>query len=168
MDLESIRPGPRAHRRLVSLLVVLVLALQAHVTILFLPRDRFPALRSIRPPRLWPFVDYPMFDAPHHVGDTYSAYRIVGIEADGSEVEIRGEDLGLGRWHFRKVRREIESLKRPAAVRAFADLYRRRGGRPLAGFRIEDHKWIFTPDGFVPGPVESVRQVMLHELEPSR
>jgi hypothetical protein len=60
----------------------------------------------------WPFTDYPMYAQSHQEGERISAKHFVfAITADGQEVEITSENLGVNLWVFE---RWVGGLKRVA------------------------------------------------------
>jgi hypothetical protein len=155
------------NKRLISAFVSGVILLQLHVLVLFLPRDRFPSLHRIAPPRLWPFVDYPMFSQQRQEGDIIPNYRVFGIFDDLAEVQIGPDELGIGYWHFTAFVYALREDRNSETLRAFINLYETRANRKLSSLRLENHPWIFLPEGLNPGRVEVVATVKIDDSKRS-
>ena len=134
---------------LISLIVVTILGLQACVSFLPWRHSLFPSTfrRILSPPTLWPFIDYPMYAAPHYQGDAIARVFLFGVLEDSTVVRIIAEDLGLGYWHFRK--HFINGLIRDDynGVKMFVNLYQNMTNRRLVSLRLEDHPLILAGDG---------------------
>jgi len=65
--------------------------------------------RFVRPPTLWPFVNYPMYSQARFPGDTIFEFALVGEFEDGSRGEIPPERLGLGSYHYQILLRRLRS-----------------------------------------------------------
>ncbi len=98
-------------------------------------------------PRLWPFLDYPMYGRAHYQGEAIRQFVAIGIFADASEARILPEDLGLDFWKFeygpvQMLRRgDVESLK------PYAQLYSDRQNKQLVGIRLENHPFTLSDQG---------------------
>ena len=98
-------------------------------------------------PRLWPFLDYPMYGRAHYQGEAVRQFVVVGIFADASEARILPKDLGLDFWKFeygpvQMLRRgDVESLK------PYAQLYNDRQNKQLVGIRLENHPLTLSDQG---------------------
>ena len=155
------------HKLLVSIFVVGILSLQAHVLLVFYPRDRFPALDSISPPRLWPFVDYPMYSKAKYEGNPIHRLRVIGVLDDSTEIQILAEDLGMGHWHFQGFIRALRRGTPPDEIRWFVDSYHQRTERTLRSLRLENHPLAFSREGVAPAPKVVVATVNVDDLPPS-
>jgi hypothetical protein len=92
--------------RIISAVIVAVLGLQVF------------ALATRSGKWTWPFTDYPMYAHSHREGERISAKHFVfAITADGREVEITPENLGVNLWVFE---RWAGALKREAEWRGRA------------------------------------------------
>jgi hypothetical protein len=77
--------------RLASLVIIAVLGLQT-IGVL------------VRPGAMgWPFNDYPMYSSSHQEGERILVrYHVFATLADGREIEIEPEDLGVNHFFFKK------------------------------------------------------------------
>jgi hypothetical protein len=118
-----------------SLIILSCLALQT-----------FAVFRPVSP-RLWPFLDYPMYGRARYEGEAVSRYVVFGIFADESEARIIPEDLDLDFWKFeygpvQMLRRgDVESLK------PYAQLYSDRQKKQLVRIRLENHPFMLSDQG---------------------
>jgi hypothetical protein len=82
----------------VSLVIAIVLMLQLVATF-----NLFPLFLSRPSHLLWPFMDYPMYRSARYEGSLMEWYRVLGRRADGSEIEVTPDDVGLNVRRFRDV-----------------------------------------------------------------
>jgi hypothetical protein len=122
----------------------------------------FPFANRLR--RSWPFLDYPMYSWPHYDGDTISRFAVVGIQADGEELQIRPEDLGIGYWHFQIFVRAIRGADH-ATVRGMAQLYETRQNVRLARLRVENRPLVFSNSNLMQAPIETIVE---YPLDPAQ
>ena len=139
---------------LTSLFILTLIVLQAVAT--------FGGIHSF----LWPFTNYPMYKRAHFEGESvHIRYLVFGILEDSTEVSILPEDLGLNFWKF-------EGIKGKGFVRAirfgdeegldiYVQEYEKRGGKKLAGLRVEDQSFILSPKGVKPAPRQILKIVNL-------
>ena len=98
-------------------------------------------------PRLWPFLDYPMYGRARYEGEAVTRYVVFGIFSDASETRILPEDLDLDFWKFeygpvQMIRRgDAESLK------PYAQHYNARQNKELVKFRLENHPFTLSDQG---------------------
>jgi hypothetical protein len=138
----STQPQPnKLAMALVSLAIVTVLALQAAAVVR-------------RHHMGWPFIDYPMYSESHREGERVAALRSVyATLADGSEVLLAPEDLGLGHFWLFRLWVEAPLLKRKGAELDFVrDAYREHRGGDIVALRIEDYPVIVTREGAQAAP----------------
>ena len=115
-------------------------------------------------PFLFPFLDYPMYDAPHYEGDTLKQYFVFGTLEDLTEVPIVPEDLGLHFWLFRRgfvfalLKDDYDEIKNYAA------LYEKRHNKRLIGLRLENHPLVLSRDGVDPGVKQTLKNFRLETL----
>lgn len=130
---------------LVSAIILVPMALQtiASFAITFGPIER--------PPFLWPFLDYPMYEDPHYAGESIHRQAVVAILADSSEVALAPRDLGVDFWQF-------QNLLNPAILRGdraraenYRLLYEGRYPHHVVGFRLEDHPLVVVNGGLEEG-----------------
>jgi hypothetical protein len=51
----------------------------------------------------WPFIDYPMYASSHYEGERIPARHVIyGITADGRELELTRDNIGVNLWLFEK------------------------------------------------------------------
>jgi hypothetical protein len=96
-------PDPASTPRaplLVSLLIATVVGPQVLVTSRVLCPPQALAARGwpriACPPRLWPFVDYPMFSSPHPRGDTLAWVDAHIVSANGVVTSSSAREVQLG------------------------------------------------------------------------
>jgi hypothetical protein len=126
---------------LASMAIVIVLALQS----LAVARGHHMG---------WPFTDYPMYSQSHKEGERVQARRYVyATLADGSEVPLTPEDLGLGHFWLFTLWVEAPLLKQERAELEFVrEAYREQRGGEIVALRIEDHPVIVTREGAKAAP----------------
>jgi hypothetical protein len=149
-------------RLVVSVGIVACLGLQALAgfRVLCPPRSLVPSLSWLHvcAPRLWPFLDYPMYSAPHRAGDVIDQFRVFGRLDDSSEVPILPADLHLDPFEFMYTfASQLQEATNETAHR-YADIYQRTRGRRLVELRLENHPLVLSRDGVRPGPVRIVKE----------
>lgn len=103
--------------------------------------------------RLWPFICYPMYSIPHFQGENVPIYSLIGVKADGTEVQMTPEDMGLGLSYHLWQKRPVTSMR----VGTFEDLpphlerYKKRTGNLL-----REVKLINSPARMVEGKIEKL------------
>ena len=148
------RSTPMAY--LVSAVIVAVLLMQTLATF-----DIFPAILARPSSQFWPFTDYPMYRYARYEGATIEWYRVLATQADGHEIEVTPEDLGL---NFRKFRDFVVTSVRIndlETVRRFAELYADRNGTRLDSIRLERSGVILERDGLYPAPLTHTPAIKL-------
>jgi hypothetical protein len=100
-------PGNAVRFRLISFVIIGTLALQ------------FVAVLSRPGKWLWPFTDYPMYSHSHHEGERIPAKHFVtGLTADGQEIPITAEDVGVNLWVFERWAAALQRTAREQAAGA--------------------------------------------------
>jgi hypothetical protein len=141
----SEEPIGRLRIAVVSAIILVPMVLQtiASFTITFGPIER--------PPFLWPFLDYPMYEDVHYPGEPIHRQMVVGILADSSEVAIVPDDLGVDFWQFQNLLGPaILEGDRPRAEN-YRNIYEDRYPHRLLGFRLEDHPLVIASGGLEEG-----------------
>jgi hypothetical protein len=141
-------PPMLTSRRFVSGLILAVLLLQGSAT--------FFSIGSA----LWPFTNYPMYDAAVKHGVRVNRYSLYAAFDSSDDRTVSPEELGLTRFQFDKaVVPFLLSYRGGASARKklldYAALYSRwhKGrARPIQAFRLENKPLVFTPRGFEPAP----------------
>jgi len=129
----------------VSVLIAGLLVLQGMASFSITPGPMEPA------PWGWPFLDYPMYNHPKYPGQPLERHVVFAILADSTEAVIEPTDLNVTYFQFANgLNPAIRSGDRVRA-QAYRDLYERRFGRELIGFRLEYHPLHITPDGLREG-----------------
>ena len=105
----------------------------------------------------WPFVNYPMYSAPHHQGEAINRYVLVGRFDDGTTAVIHPNELGLSFWEWldgpvRAIRHQAFDGSDRKQLEALRQLYQGRYGRRLAGLRLENHALLLERQGAIPQP----------------
>ena len=145
---------------LVSVVILVVLGLQTiRAFELSCARQAppfLPAFQFVCGAGLYPFVSYPMYSRAHYEGEAINKYVIVGEFADGSEVTILPEAIGMTFWLFERnvIRKLLAGDDEP--VLGVARLYRRHHGEMPVALFLEDHQLVLQRDGAVPGEVVSL------------
>ena len=142
--------------RVVSFVISVILTLQLAASF-----DLFPRFLSRPSHFLWPVMNYPMYSSAHYEGAVIARYRVFGRTADGSEVQVTADDLGL---NFRKFQDLTIAPLRDRDVRraaAFAEIYRVRMGTRLVAMRLERDGYVLTRDGLQPAPPVRLSAVLL-------
>jgi len=121
------------------------------------------ALRVACPPSLWPFTDYPMYEASYGPGSILPSYAVVLELADGSRASLAPADLDMTSRRFR--REVIDRLLREqrGAVQRLAQRLLDESGRRVAAFVVENTPKRMDPDRFVDLPVEQTLRIELDE-----
>jgi len=134
-------------RRVASVLIVISVGLQVlAITRLLCPPRSMGALSWLRvacTPRLWPFVDYPMFSDPHAPGDVL-AWVDARSESVGGTLEVLGSH---------EVRRSSPAESWDAAYARQEERLRALLGPTLQGrahsLRFERRHLVLSADGLV-------------------
>ena len=110
-------------------------------------------------PRLWPFLDYPMYKQARYAGETLNQYFLFGILKDLTEVPIFPGDLGLDFWKFEQGpvlalrRKDREKLK------TYVQLYQSRHNKQLVSLRLENHPLVLSREGASAAPPQVLEHV---------
>jgi len=154
---------------LTSGIILLFLVLQAGMTFrVFCPPKPLGFLSFLRvgcAPKLWPFVDYPMYSIPRHQGDKINQYFVFGILEDNREVLIQPHDLDLNFWIFEDQVIDAIRKKNQEQIRRSAILYQSIKHQKLLGFRLEDRPLMIGREGAKAGTVKTLRTIRLDQLE---
>lgn len=143
------------------------LALPSLIILFCLALQSFAVFHPVSP-RLWPFLDYPMYNRAHYQGEAVNRYVVFGVFADASEARILPEDLDLDFWKFEygpvpMLRRgDVESLK------PYAQLYNARQNKKLVRFRLENHPFTLSDQGVRAVTPQVVNSVSLDFAEEGR
>jgi hypothetical protein len=136
--------------RLVSLVIAVVLVLQAAASF-----DVLPKLFSRPSYVLWPFMTYPMYRSAHYEGTLIERFRVVGQTVAGAEVELTPIDFGLNFRKFQDIAVPAVRSRDMPQVAMFAEIYRVKSGIRLVAIRLERHGHVLTRDGLRPAqPVQ--------------
>jgi hypothetical protein len=147
-----------------SLVILFFLLFQAAATFRVLcPPESLDALASLRvacAPKLWPFLDYPMYADSHQAGETINRFQVVGTLKDSKEVVISPEDLGMNFWLFQPF---VHALGQGdiAEIKRYAAQYESRQGVELVQLRLETRPAVMTRQGVTFKPLKVVREVDL-------
>lgn len=104
-----------------------------------------------RPPFLWPFLDYPMYEQPRYAGEPIVRQVVVGVLADSTDIVLAPADLGVTFWQFQNILNRAILRDDQAGAEAYRGIYEERYGRSLVAFRLEGHPLVMTEDGLVAG-----------------
>lgn len=102
--------------------------------------------RIVRPPTLWPFINYPMYSGTHHPGDTIPHVVLLAEFADGSQFEVKPEAIGVGESHYEILLRRLLQGDRSVIDHVFRRYTGARGKRP-SRFIIKDQPLLMTSKG---------------------
>ncbi len=144
-----------SRKLLASAVIVGVLALQGIAVLRLTPGP------VEKPPFLWPFVDYPMYDRTHYEGDTIPRQRLHGVLADSTEVRIEPSDIGFDLWWLRRGLVSSMVGEDTSDVLGYARRYAERTGRSLAAFRLYHHPLVLREAGGEPAPPVLVKEFRL-------
>jgi hypothetical protein len=162
----------QAQMKLASLVIVFVLGFQFIAVV----------LRS--GVWIWPFTDYPMYASSHQEGERVSArHFIYATTADGEEIEISADDVGVNIFLFERWGRDLMDeppgkTKAPGGLKGwlkstawfrllkgedqvdmaeiFLAMVERNLGVDIVRLRVEDTPYIVTRHGFAPATPEVV------------
>jgi hypothetical protein len=145
---ENATTGPVRIRAVVKVLIAVSVGLQLVVTTRVLcPPQSLRALAWLRigcPPRFWPFIDYPMFSAPHVPGETLAWVDAQSTTASGAiasssarEVQRESPQESFDQAFARMERTMRAELEPGLAERALHLVFVR-------------HQLVLTKHGFVP------------------
>jgi hypothetical protein len=141
---------------LTSGVILTFLTLQGAATfrIVCPPEAQFPSLSSFRilcAPALYPFLDYPLYAPPHYEGETIGWTLVFAQTEEMTERPVTARDLGVSAYRFEKAfLRAIEGDH--AAVHEYINLYQRKYGGNLVGFRVVRQPLILSREGIKRGP----------------
>ena len=118
-------------------------------------------------PRLWPFLDYPMYKKAHYEGEAVNRYVVFGVFADASESRILPEDLDLDFWKFEYG--PVQMLRRgdATALQPYAELYNARQNKKLVALRVEDHPLILSEEGVLTVAPLQLNSVSFEPVRPN-
>lgn len=137
----------------ISLFILVVLGFQLNGTFNLVCRRQtlayFPQFKHYCAPALWPFVDYTMYIVTAYENDQLEKPYIFGTLADGREVAIRPNDLGLKPPLFFRLFLGV-SEGNPKRLRELVERYHARHAHTLTQLRLETEIYQLTPDGAVP------------------
>jgi hypothetical protein len=145
----------------ISIVIIFTLSVQYYAGFASRIAVRYASfLQTIRPPKLWPFLDYPMYAHPYYVGDVEDRSFLFGVLDDSTEVLIHADDLGLCGWHFRifsnAVRKDDLQL-----VNELARRWEKRHSQKLVGLRLENHPLVFSGSVMKDRPPQIVKTMRL-------
>ncbi len=134
-------------RRIVAtILIATAVGLQLLVTsrVLCPPKGLVPRSwpRIVCPPSLWPFVDYPMFSAPHPKGDTLAWVDARVVSASGDVTSSSAHEVqrisAEESWEqaFARAEQKLREEIEPAL--------------PAHALRLSRHKLLLAEQGLVP------------------
>jgi hypothetical protein len=147
----------RLGRGLISAVILVVLGVQAIAALALTPGP------IEKPPFLWPFLNYPMYSAPHYEGEGIPRFRVMVMTADGREIEVTKENLGTDFWIFRNAfLQPFENEGMRDELEPGVELFERRHGVTVVEVRLEDRPLLLTREGTADGPTE-VRGVARRE-----
>ena len=143
----------RTQNRVVSFFILLFLLLQGYAAFGFFS------------PRLWPFLDYPMYRESKHIGDSIDNFFLYGIQSDSTKVAILPEDLGLNFWKFLWGPVRAIRFNDNKEIQKYVSLYQSKHNSKLIGLKLMNNPLILTEEGVVPLPSpEVVNTVNLKEF----
>jgi len=129
--------------------ILVVLAVQAIAALALTPGP------VEKPPFLWPFLNYPMYSAPHYEGEGIPRFEVVATTSDGREIEVTKENLGTDFWIFRNAfLLPFEQQGMRDELEPGVGLFERRHGVSVVEVRLEDRPLVLTRDGTEDGPSE--------------
>ncbi len=134
----------KIQNRLVSLFILLFLLLQGYAAFGFFS------------PRLWPFLDYPMYRESKHIGDSIDNFFLYGIQSDSTKVAILPEDLGLNFWKFLWGPVRAIRFNDNKEIQKYVSLYQSKRNYKLFGLQLMNNPLILTEEGVVPLPSPEV------------
>ncbi len=143
--------GERWQKRAVTGLVAATLGLQvvAGLRLLCLPGG--PRLACS--PRLWPFVDYPMFSELRVPGERVTAWLVYGRTAGGANLVLDPLEDDAP-----PLARELVAgmlARSDARIRAWVNRYETVHAEALDALRLEATELLFTDTGFVQDSVQT-------------
>ena len=146
----------------ISLVILAFLALQFNATFNFICRPQllayFSKLEDYCVPRLWPFINYPMYSPPHYEGERISRFYIFGILADAGEVDISHRELDIKPADFRRTFMAISAGDLEQAY-MLMERYNQKMETTLVGIRLENRTYRLTPDGLTHVSTQVVNNV---------
>lgn len=139
----------RGARFLVSMVVIGVLAVQAIAALALTPGP------VEKPPFLWPFLNYPMYSAPHYEGEGIPRFEVVATTSDGRDIEVTQQSLGTDFWIFRNAfLLPFEDAGMRDELPPGVELLERRLDATVVEVRLEDRPLLLTRHGTEDGPPE--------------
>lgn len=173
MSLKESLKLPRITILFSSLFILLLLGLQLYAAKHL--RDFWPKFRRLQSahkllkppsdPALWPFMSYPMYSYPKYAGNAIKQYEIIGTLADGSEVAIMPEDLGINYWIYMYAFKEAMRKKKYQDIKSFVELYETKHQQKLVSIRLEYTPLILSKKDVTSEQKEIVTDIKIEELE---
>lgn len=152
----------------VSAVIVVIFSLQFFTSFRFstyLPKVFPPAahlnLDQYKPPYLWPFLTYPLYQHAHYRGEKITEYRAYAVLEDSTEVHVRPEDVNMGFWHFKKDFVPAMKNKAQKSIQKYASLIQDRFRKRPLHIRLESHYWSVGSDGITEDTTKVVSEISL-------
>lgn len=148
-------------RRLVAGVIISVLAMQVMAVLIPLVKWRAWGHRY----GLWPFVDYPMYAAPHYAGEVIDQYAVIGVLPDGTARRLQPDDFNASGRQF--VKELIPALRGMDQRRMapYVQQYDARHPEPerLTELRLEAMPYVLSRNGVVPGTPRRLSTMRLRD-----
>jgi|GEM_PF-1552618 len=156
-SLTSLNVGSRQAWRwtlVISLIIVTLIGLQTlktfkilcfpQVLTRFLPADLIVGCD----PALYPILEYPMYNTVFYEGATVPQRYIYGTTAEGTEVNITHEDLGINVFMLMDVFDDIIEDEDTERLAFYVRYYEETYGVDLTAVRLEIHPLAVQREGF--------------------
>ncbi len=145
--------APRSSRRAASCVIVAVLGLQFVTAFKLLcpPRqlESLARFRVLCSPALWPFTDYQMYGAAYAPPVEVTIHDPVGVLADGREVALTADALGMRSDEWRRL--FVDAIRRWRAERVAAGVrrYEERSGEEVVRLRLIERRFELGEGGTI-------------------
>lgn len=133
-----------------SLIILVAISLQAYSAILRIACDfaTIPLLCTLPDePRLYPFLDYPMYSVARKEGISVNQYKLIAIFEDKTEKQLSAEDFELSKYWFTVGVLAAFRDNNHSKIRQYVEAYERTENRPFVALRFDNIPLVITREG---------------------
>lgn len=137
-----------------SFIVLVTISIQAYSAILRIACDfaTVPLLCALPDePRLYPFLDYPMYSVARKEGISVKRYKLIAIFDDGTEKQLSAEDFELSKYWFTVGVLAAFRDNNHSKIHQYMEAYERTGNRPFVALRFDNDPLLITREGVQEG-----------------
>lgn len=141
----------------VSFIILTTISIQVYSAILRIACDfaAIPLLCALPDePRLYPFLDYPMYSVARKEGVSVNQYKLIAIFDDGAEKQLGAEDFQLSKYWFTVGVLAAFRNNNHQKIKQYVEAYERTGNRPFVALRFDNQPLAISREGVLEGTPE--------------